>query len=51
MLAVFVLGSLVLGWFLPATYDLVVTFGICQMLMAVVVLVRESMSYAKRPSP
>ena len=42
MLAVFVLGGLFLGWFLPATEQLVEIFAFGQIIMAVVVLAREA---------
>jgi hypothetical protein len=47
LLAVFVLGGLVLGWFLPATRDAVLGLALGQIVMAVVVLINESMKIAQ----
>jgi hypothetical protein len=42
VLAVLVLGGLILGWFLPVTQNAVFAFALGQIIMAVVVLIRES---------
>ena len=47
ILAALVLGSLVLGWIFPATQDAVMSFAFGQIIMAIVVLIKESMSFSR----
>ena len=46
-LASCVLAGLIAGWFLPDTRDAVTALAFAQISMAVVVLIRESQSFAK----
>jgi hypothetical protein len=46
MLSIFVLGALVLGWFLPATESEVQAFAVGQIIMALIVLFQESKKLA-----
>ena len=43
LLGALVLGSLMLGWFLPATYDVVFMFAMMQIVLAIVVVIREGL--------
>ena len=47
VLATCVLTALVAGWFLPGTQDAVQALAFAQIIMAVVVLIRESTSYTQ----
>lgn len=47
LLSICVLGGLVLGWFLPATQHIVTTFAYGQIIMAVIVLVQESIKFSR----
>ena len=49
MLAILVLASLVLGWSLPATYDFVVTLAYAQIIMAIVVVIKEVRALTATP--
>lgn len=42
MLGCFVLTGLVLGWFLPATYNLVFSLAMGQIVLAIIVVIREA---------
>jgi hypothetical protein len=46
LLTIFVLGGLILGWFLPYTREEVVAFAIAQIVLAMVVLVKEDREMA-----
>ena len=46
VLAICVLCGLVAGWNLPATRDAVEGFAFAQIIMAIVVVIRESMRFA-----
>jgi hypothetical protein len=51
ILAVCVLSGFILGWFLPTTQDWVLALGFAQIVMAIIVLIRESVKLSKEYLP